>query len=151
MWPSTIGLDPRGSPLARELAEPVKESSALEPAVRRRRWAKKTFSKGAFLVAGSFTCTYSAWVFWMAAGFISSGSLGPMTISSLKLRAIRAGQDPAPSWGGRGGWKSGQLVGDTNAGGTLPFHRRTPEAPTVSSASRETPSPTRQMQPESSP
>ena len=27
--------------LARELAEPVKESSALEPAARRRRWAKR--------------------------------------------------------------------------------------------------------------
>ena len=40
---------------------------------------------------------------------------------AMKLRAIRAGQDPAPSWGGRGGWKSGQLVGDTNAGGNAPI------------------------------
>ena len=70
---------------------------------------------------------------------------------AMKLRAIRAGQDPAPSWGGRGGWKSGQLVGDTNAGERSHSPAPTPEAPTVSSASRETPSPTRQMQPESSP
>ena len=70
----------------------------------------------------------------------------------MKLRAIRAGQDPAPSWGGRGGWKSGQLVGDSDRGGDAPIPPApTPETPVVAASSPESSSPTRQMQPESSP
>lgn len=142
--------------LARELAEPVKESSALEPAARRRRWAKRNIlprvpSPG--LLRFLYMYVFRMGFLDGSAGFHFCRFIGSYDdFVAMKLRAIRAGQDPAPSWAGRGGWKSGQLVGDSDRGGDAPIPPApTPETPVVAASSPESSSPTRQMQPESSP